>query len=55
MQKLYEFSKVLQFQKRIVSAETIWGNTVNGPMVPSQSATTQKIYVTLLHKWSFTK
>jgi hypothetical protein len=28
MRKLYEFFKVLQFQKRIVAAATIWGNTV---------------------------
>ena len=28
MQKLYEIFKVLKIQKRIVSAETICGNTV---------------------------
>ena len=28
MRKLYEIFKILQFQKRIVSAETIRGNTV---------------------------
>ena len=28
MRKLYEIFKVLQFQKRIVAAATIWGNTV---------------------------
>ena len=28
MRKLYEFSKVLQFQKRIFAAATIWGNAV---------------------------
>jgi hypothetical protein len=29
MWKLYEYFKTLQVQKRIVSAETIRGNTVN--------------------------
>ena len=28
MRKLYEFFKVLPFQKRIVAAATIWGNMV---------------------------
>ena len=28
MRKLYEIFKVLNFQKRVVSAETIHGNTV---------------------------
>ena len=28
MRKLFEIFKVLQFQKRIVSAATLWGNTV---------------------------
>ena len=28
MRKLFEIFKVLQFQKRIVAAATIWGNTV---------------------------
>ena len=28
MRKLYEVFKVLQFQKRIVAAATIWGNMV---------------------------
>ena len=28
MRKLYEFFKVLQFEKRIVAAVTIGGNTV---------------------------
>ena len=29
MRKLFEIFKVLRFQKRIVAAATIWGNTVN--------------------------
>ena len=28
MRKLFEISKVLKFQKRIVAAATVWGNTV---------------------------
>ena len=29
MQNLYEFSKVLQFQKKIVTEATLWGNTAS--------------------------
>ena len=34
MWKLYEIFKILQIQKRIVSAETIQGNTVGFYCVP---------------------
>ena len=36
MRKLYELFKVLPFQKRLVAAATIWGNTVSS-FYPDQS------------------
>ena len=49
MHKLYDFFKVLQFQKRIVAAATIWGNTAMEKLmliwhIPSESVDFHKKY-----------
>ena len=37
MRKLYEILKILQIQKRIVSAEIIRGNTVSSQITPQKT------------------
>ena len=54
MQKLFEIFKVLQFQKRIVAAATIWGNTVYGT-VARQLRSLKRIWWLSFSRYKWTK